>query len=115
GIDLFKGTAFYTNNTISRYQMMRPFPQFNGVLQEKGRNEGKLWYDSLQVTYNLRFRAGVTVMGNYTWSKQLEQWGYNDPFTDTLQKSVYFLDRPHVLKFSTVWELPFGQGKHFLG
>ena len=113
GLPAFAGTTFFTANTISRFQMMRPFPQFNGNLTQRGRNDSKIWYDSLQVTYNFRFRNGLNLLGNYTWSKQIEQWGFNDPYTDTYQKGLYTLDRPHVLKLTAIYELPFGRNKKF--
>ena len=46
--------------------MARPFPQFNGALQQYGRNDAWMWYNSLQVNYNLRLRNGITLLGNYT-------------------------------------------------
>ncbi|MBS1826679.1 MAG: TonB-dependent receptor [Acidobacteria bacterium] len=114
GLSAFNGTGFFTANTISRFQMARLFPQFNGNLTEAGRNEAKLWYDSLQVNYNFRLRGGLSLLGNYTLSKQIEQSGFNDPYNNVLQKSVYFLDRPQVLKVTAIYELPFGRGRKFM-
>jgi hypothetical protein len=111
GIEAFRGTSFFTADTLSRFQMARPFPQFNGNLTERGLNSSHINYNSLQVNYNFRFHGGLNLLGNYTWSKQIETWGYNDPYTDVQQKSLYFLDRPHVIKLTTVYDLPFGDGK----
>jgi hypothetical protein len=111
GISYFNGTGYYTADTVSTFQMQRPFPQFSGNLLQYGRNDSSMWYNSLQANYNWRSRKGITLLGNYTWSKQMEQWGLNDPYTNTYQQSLYFLDRPHVFKLTTVAELPFGKGK----
>lgn len=113
GLPDFIGTSFYTANTISRFQMARPYPQFNGFLTQLGRNDSQMWYDSLQVNYNFRFKGGLTFLGNYTWSKQIEQWGFNDPYNNILQKGLYLLDRPHVMKLTGIYDLPFGKGKRF--
>jgi hypothetical protein len=113
GIPIFNGTSWYTADTVSTFQMQRPHPQFSGNLLQTGRNDSSMWYNSLQVNYNWRTRGGITLLANYTWSKQMEQWGLNDPYTDTYGQSLYFLDRPHVIKLTTVWELPFGKGKRF--
>ncbi len=113
GIAAFKGTNFYTANTISRFAANRPFPQFDGVLQELGRNESQLWYNSLQISYNFRFRGGLNLLGNYTLSKQIERYGYDDPYTMVQNTSLYYLDRPHVIKLTAIYELPFGTGKRF--
>ncbi|MGH9629905.1 MAG: hypothetical protein ACRD7E_16430, partial [Bryobacteraceae bacterium] len=111
GIDAFRGTTYYTAERISRFNLNRPFPQFSGNLQERGRNDSRIWYNSLQVNYNVRVTGGLTLLANYTFSKMVERWGYNDPYNNVNQQGLYFSDRPHFLKFSTVYELPFGRGK----
>jgi hypothetical protein len=113
GIEAFKGTNFYTANTISRFQANRPFPQFDGNLTQTGRNDAMIWYNSLQVNYNFRFRAGLNLLGNYTLSKQVERSGFNDPYNNVYQQGLYFLDRPQVVKLTAIYELPFGQGKRW--
>lgn len=111
GLPDFINTGFYTANSVSRYQMARPYPQFNGALTQSGLNNANMNYDSLQINYNFRLRGGLTLLGNYTLSKQIETSGYNDPQNYTLQRSVYFLDRPQLFKFTAIYELPFGKGK----
>ena len=110
---LFIGQSFYTSATVNRDVLARPFTQFNGDLHQYGRNDSWISYNSLQVNYNVRIRNGITVNGNYTLSKQMEEWGLNDIYTKTYQQGPYFLDRPHVIKLTAIWELPFGEGKHF--
>jgi hypothetical protein len=111
GIEEFRGTARFTNERISRYELNRPFPQFSGRLLRQGEGSSKIWYNSAQVNYNVRFSRGLTLLANYTLSKMVERWGYTDPFRGVPQQGLYFSDRPHFLKFSTVWELPIGRGK----
>jgi hypothetical protein len=111
GIEAFRNTNYFTAATISRYNLNRPFPQFNGNLLEQGRGESKIWYNSLQVNYNMRVGRNLTLLGNYTLSKMVERWGYTDPNKNVMQQGLYFSDRPHFVKFSTVYELPFGKGK----
>jgi hypothetical protein len=113
GIPAFLGTNYYTATTISRANLARPFPQFSGNMTQQGRNDSYLRYDSLQLNYNLRMRGGLVLLANYTLSKQIEEWGFNDPYNNTYQKGLYFLDRPHVLKITPVWSLPFGRGRKF--
>ncbi len=114
GIAAFNGTSFFTSNTLSYGQLARPFPQFNGDVHQYGRNDSFITYNSLQINYNWRTSKGVTLLANYTLSKQIEEWGLNDPLNKVYQQGPYFLDRPQVLKFSTVWALPFGKGQRFL-
>ncbi|MGC8881440.1 MAG: carboxypeptidase regulatory-like domain-containing protein [Bryobacteraceae bacterium] len=115
GIEAFRGTSFYTASTLSRYQLARPFPQFSGNMTMQGLNTSKIWYDSLQINYNHRVGRDLTLMWNYTLSKMIERWGYNDPFSDVPQRGLYFNDRPHYFKFNTVYDLPIGRGKKFGG
>uniref|UniRef100_Q028H0 TonB-dependent transporter Oar-like beta-barrel domain-containing protein n=1 Tax=Solibacter usitatus (strain Ellin6076) TaxID=234267 RepID=Q028H0_SOLUE len=114
GLPAFIGTSYYTSTTISRFNLARPFPQFNGNMTQQGRNDSAIRYDSLQINYNIRFRGGLTLLGNYTLSKQIEQWGFNDAYNNVYQQGLYTVDRPQVLKLTAVYSLPFGQGKHFL-
>ena len=123
---LFAGTSLGlgTNPTISKFQLSRPFPQF-GSINELGRNDGKSWYDALQVNYGIRATKGWNLTFGYTWSKSIEQGGFdasngnnaNQAFTDVQkfipERSIAGFDHPHVLKISSVYELPFGKGKQF--
>ena len=115
GVQAFLNTPFYTANTISRYQLNRPFPQFNGNMLRQGLNTSKIWYNSLQINYNQRIGNSLSLNGNYTFSKMVERWGYNDAFNNVNQQGLYFNDRPHYIKFNTVYDLPFGKGKKFGG
>ncbi len=115
GLAPFRGTGFFTAATQSRYQMARPYPQFTGNLQERGRGESNIWYNSLQINYNVRMGRRLTLLANYTLSKMTERWGYNDAFANVMQQGLYFNDRPHYIKFSTVYELPIGKGKSLAG
>jgi len=111
GIAAFNGTSYYTSNTISYYNLTRPFPQFNGDLTQYGRNDSWIKYNSLQINYNWRTRHGVNILANYTLSKQIEEWGFNDRWTNTYQEGPYYLDRPQVFKVNAIYHLPFGEGQ----
>lgn len=110
GNEAFRGTSFFTAATLSRYQLNRPFPQFNGNLTRDGLNTGRIDYNSLQVNYNVRM-SGLTMITNYTWSRMLDNDGFIDPFNNRPQRSLYFNDRPHVFKLTTSYDLPMGKGK----
>ncbi len=120
----FSGARF-TNATLSRYELMRPFPQF-GAITELERNEGRVWYNSLQVLVNKRLSRGLSLSGTYTFSKTIEEAiqqpgqqdstvSYIDDVARIKNRSLAFSDRPHRLTISGVWELPFGKGRKYLG
>jgi hypothetical protein len=112
GLEAFRGTPFFTATSVTNYQMNRPFPQFNGNLTQQGLNTGFIRYNSLQVNYNVRM-GGLNLITNYTWSKMLENWGFQDVANRVRQQGLYFNDRTHFFKFTGVYDLPFGKGKRF--
>jgi hypothetical protein len=120
----FSGERF-TSSTLSRYELMRPFPQF-GAITELERNEGRVWYNSLQVLVNKRLSRGLSLNSTYTFSKTIEEAiqqpgqqddtaSYIDDVARIKNRSLAFSDRPHRLTVSGVWELPFGKGRKYLG
>jgi hypothetical protein len=104
GVEAFRGTTYFTADTISRFNANRPFPQFSGALNQQGINEARTWYNSLQVNYNVRFKGRLNLLTNYTFSKFTERWGYNDPYGGVFQQGPYYLDRPHAFKLTTVYQ-----------
>ncbi|PYV12178.1 MAG: TonB-dependent receptor, partial [Acidobacteria bacterium] len=110
----FEGTSRFTNSTISRSELNRPMPQFTGITENE-RNDGRTWYNSLQVTTEKRHSHGLTLVGTYTLSKMVEESGFLDSVLMTEQRSLYTQDRPHRLTVSGIWDLPFGRNHRLLG
>ncbi len=109
----FEGTTFYTNNTVSRAQLLRPFPQF-GAFTERMRNDGLSWYNSLQTVFNARTRQGINVIVNYTFAKNIQRSGFLDAQRNVMQQGLYDWDKPHRFVASMITQLPFGRGKRWL-
>ena len=66
----FEGTTRFTNATLSRFELARPFPAFGGITQNQN-NIGKLTYDSAQFVANKRMAKGVTINASYTFDALL--------------------------------------------
>lgn len=113
GLEPFRGTDYFDSPTLSRWDLARPFPQF-GTIVEGTLNEGAIWYNSLQIAYEMRSRAGLNLISTYTLSKQVERWGFNDVQQNIRQQGLYLADRPHRFTVGSVYELPFGQGRRWL-
>ncbi len=113
GLEPFRGTARFTNPTLSRWELSRPYPQF-GAFEERARNDGRLDYDSVQVTFEKRARNDLNIITTYTFAKQIEEWGFNDVQKNIEQRGLYLTDRPHRFTVGSVYQLPFGPGKKFL-
>ncbi|NDD65238.1 MAG: hypothetical protein EBZ36_14870, partial [Acidobacteria bacterium] len=124
GVAGFSGARF-SNASLSRYELMRPFPHF-GAISELERNEGQVWYNSVQLLVNKRLSSGLSLSGTYTFSKTIEEAiqqpgqqdstsSYIDDVARIKNRSLAFSDRPHRFTMSGVWELPFGRGRKFAG
>jgi hypothetical protein len=110
----FEGTAHYTNANRSRYDLNRPFPQFTNGLNQLMRNDGMSWYNSVQVTFNVRTRGGLNVNTNYTFAKTMERTGFLDAMNNVMQQGLSSNDRPHKFVYSMIWQLPVGRGRRWL-
>ncbi|MCC7340236.1 MAG: TonB-dependent receptor [Bryobacterales bacterium] len=78
-------------------------------------------YDSLQAQLDRRFTNGLSFGLAYTWSKAIGFGANNDsglffntPSALARNRSLLNFDRPHNLRLSSVYELPFGKGKSWL-
>lgn len=107
------GGGFFVSPTISRAQLLRPFPQFTDVipLYSSGASSS---YHSLQVTTSKRLSRGLLFEGSYTWGKNLD-YGMNhqDSYHIRASKSLADADLLHSFVMSWVYELPFGRGRRF--
>lgn len=110
----FINTSLYSNATIAKSTLAQTFPAY-GALTEVGRNDGKTWYNSLQIAYEVRAHKGLNLIVAYTLSKEIDRAGWNDVYTDTLQTGLMGFDRTHVFTTTAVYQLPFGPGQRLLG
>ena len=113
GLAPFAGTSYYSSPTLARTTLAVEYPQFGG-LTEVNRNDGRSWYNSMQVTWETRGKGGLNLMAAYTLSKQIQQSGWLDTLRMVPQRSLVSYDRPHRLSIGGIYELPFGRGKRWL-
>jgi Carboxypeptidase regulatory-like domain/TonB dependent receptor len=110
--------------TVTAGQLLRPYPQFNKVIQTWG-SFAHSSYHALQAKLRKRYRRGFQVLAAYTWSKMLDDnsgsfngGNQSPPFMDNnrrdLDKSYSVFDIPHRLVASFEYELPFGAGRALL-
>jgi len=106
---LLPGTSL-NGATVARSQLLKPFPQFNQVL-EYGESVGKTYYDAFQLSVEKRYTQGLVLVLAYTFSKNLEAIDFLNPQDSQPSKALSSVDRPQRLVLSGVYELPFGRGK----
>jgi len=115
------------NATVAQRQLLLPYPQFLSV-QEVNNPYGSSSYNSLQSKLVKRMSNGLTLLASYTWSKLIsnvnaqnapigttDNTGVQNYYNLRGERSVSELNQPHNLVVNAVYELPFGQGKYFLG
>ena len=76
--------------------------------------DGKVKYDSLQLSMNRRMSDGIQFTTAYTYSKTTDWWATAIPIPEYFDLNKAETGRPHRLNMSLVYELPFGSGKKWL-
>ena len=105
-------------------QMYRPFPQFTNV-SIISPTLGVSNYYAGMVRLEKRFSHGLNLTASYTFSKFLENCndpgtsagddpGYEDYYNRALDYGPSANDIPQRFTFASVYELPWGRGKHWL-
>ena len=115
--------ANFTNSAVQRSQTvnqaLRPFPQYLTIdtSQSGGDKSGHSTYNALVLKLNHRLAAGLNMQWSYALAKLLtdsDTYYANSGFASDngnrrLEKSIGQYDQTHVLKFNTIYELPFGR------
>jgi len=114
GLAPFQGTGYYSSPTIQAVNLTRPFIAFTD-LGEYQLNDGKSWYDSLQVTALHKWSNDLTMHATWTWSKMMDSGGYNDAVYRVPVRRIDQNDITHRITLSGVYILPVGRGRQFLG
>lgn len=85
-------------------------------------NDGASFYDALQIELRHRLTSGFTIQGSYTWAKALARGATasssdsSNPYTlrnQGIDKQPEGFDIRNAFKVNSIYELPFGPGKHF--
>lgn len=108
---LLAGTGLASAN-VARTVLMRAYPQFTSLSTTT--NEGYSWYHSLQTGIQKRFSKGYTAAASYTFSKFMQATELLNAADPRPTEVISDQDTPHRLTVSSIYELPFGQGRRFL-
>ncbi|HUQ94179.1 MAG TPA: carboxypeptidase regulatory-like domain-containing protein [Bryobacteraceae bacterium] len=111
-LEPFRGTSHFVSPTLARTDLARPHSQFTS-LTELARNDGSVWYNSMQASYEIRAH-GFNMLASYTFSKMVEELDFIDVQRNVLQRGLFKWDRPHRLTVASIYELPFGKGQRWL-
>ena len=106
---LLSGTTI-NGSTIARGQLLTAYPQYpiNGLTLADVDN-GSESYNSLNVRLQRRPVHGLSVIGNYTWSKTIEQDSLLNNSDTAYEKRIASFDYPNKLSIASVYTIPFAQ------
>jgi hypothetical protein len=103
-----EGTLNPPNSSVNP-NALRRYPGYANIsLRDDGDNSN---YNSLQTSVSRRLHHGVSVSGNYTWSRALDTssgtpQNASDARPDYGLSSVH---RAHILNVNYIWEIPFSK------
>ncbi len=108
-------------NTITRKQLLLPYPYFGGVTGQAGHIASSS-YNGLQLKAQKRMSGGLSALVSYTFSKAIDDGsrteggqngagGHQDFNNRRLDRSISSYDRSQVANVSFIYELPFGHGR----
>ena len=102
-----------TSPTVSRGQLLRPYPQFTDVVPLYAAG-GKSKYNALQLTGRKRLSRGLMFEGSYTYAKA-EEIGMNHQNSYDLEASwaLASYDLNHRFVWSYLYEIPIGRNRSF--
>jgi hypothetical protein len=111
--------------TVTRAQLLKPYPQFGNLNAATDFNHAR--YDSIVVKAQKRMSHGLTFLGTYTWSRNLDASFASGNFLNasavTAPQNYYDLASEYGLSIvntpsrfvaTASYELPFGNGKPML-
>jgi len=105
---------------VGDYQARRPYPDFNGFIFYDTTDSNSN-YNALQVKLTKRMSNGLMFLVSYTYSKAIWEGGGDDTIYLAQNDNNFKAERapspfnaPHTLVFSPLWQLPVGEGKHYM-
>jgi hypothetical protein len=100
--------------TISRTQLLRPYPQFTGITRNR-LNLGSAYYNALEAVATKRYSNGLMFAVNYTLMKLEDEVSFLNTYDTAPYRDLDGNQRRHRLVITTLVDLPFGPGKMFGG
>jgi hypothetical protein len=102
-----------TQPTVSRAQLLRPYPQFTDVIPLYS-SGAKSRYDALQLTGRKRLTHGLMFEGSYTFARAREiGMSHQNSYDIEASWALASYDIKHRFVVSYLYELPFGRNRRF--
>jgi len=111
--------SFFTSATIRKHQLLRAFPQMNGLIGLRpavsfGDSYGGNRYHDLEVQFERRFSRGLQTAVIYTRATGELSDRYLNEVDAQPHWHMNNNVRPHRLVWNAIYQLPFGKGRRWL-
>ncbi len=107
-------TSFFTQKTMTKAQLLRPYPHIAGDLIEQRVPIGENVYNAMLLRFEKRFSQGWTVSTHYEFSHTMtKDWVPNSFDQEPIWRESD-VSRPHRWVATSLYELPFGKDKLLL-
>ena len=115
-------TGTPSGTTTSVAQLLSFYPEFplgytsgsftgSGGVMEQNVNLGSSYFDSLNLRLQRRLSKGLTIIGNYIFSKLMEEDTWLNDTDPRPEKRIGVFDHTHRGVITMTYELPVGKGK----
>jgi hypothetical protein len=122
----FKGLLPNSSNlngsTTALANLLAPYPEFavgdsstgwsgsSGVIEDQ-LDDGRSYYESLNVRFERRLSHGLSAIANYGWSRLIEQDSWLNASDPVPEKRISPFDHPQRIVLAIMYDLPFGKGQ----
>lgn len=107
-------TGVFVSPTISRAQLLRPYPQFTNIVPLYSSGSSST-YHAMQSSFRKRLSGGLQFDGSYTWAKALDNgMSHQNSYDIRSSRSLASFDVSHRFVLGFVYELPLGRNRLLL-
>jgi hypothetical protein len=106
------GTRLNPPASTINQNALRPYLGYGSIsMRDDGDNSN---YNSMQMTVSRRLTSGLSITGNYTWSRTLDSSSGSpqDSYNARADYGLSAVHRAHLLNINYIYELPFFRGSH---
>lgn len=110
------GQSFFKSKTIQVNQLLRPYPQVNG-LNELNAPVGRDRIKALQLDFSKRFSQGLNLNASWSWLSAYDKTIFSnefDPAPSWYPEYPAQSSRPHRVTVNGFYQLPIGKGHTYL-
>jgi len=119
---LLPNASSLNGSTVALDQLLAPYPEYpvglgsgawsgsTGVI-EQNMTAGSSYFESLNLRMQRRLSTGLTLIGNYSYSRLIEELNWLNATDPAPEKRVSPIDHPHRFVLALTYLLPIGHGR----